>query len=135
MTKAEERAILEKIVALINSAGPDSYIATAFQGCVADAELNIADDAAYSYYDRYQTARNKLEEKMDFEENVLITIKEALTDLDETLTNDLRGCNETILDFCETPTDARYLLAVSRRKNLIARFKEVCRALDALEAI
>lgn len=128
MTKAEEHAILEKIVALIESTGPDSYIATAFQGCVADAELNIADDAAYSYYDRYHSLKVKIEAIKE-------TLMEALTDSEESLTNDLRGYNEVILDFCENPTDPRYLLAVSGRKNVRTKLNCVCKALDALNGI
>ena len=47
-TKAQERETLEKIKAMIAELGPQSYLATAFEGCFEDAEQNIEDDAAYS---------------------------------------------------------------------------------------
>lgn len=52
MTKAEERKTLEQIAALIESAGEDSYIATAFAGCVAMAAENIDNDYMDSWMDR-----------------------------------------------------------------------------------
>ena len=47
-TKAQERATLAKIKAMVAELGPQSYIATAFEGCFEIAEENIDDDAAYS---------------------------------------------------------------------------------------
>lgn len=47
-TKEQERETLEKIKAMIAELGPQSYLATAFEGCFEDAEQNIEDDAAYS---------------------------------------------------------------------------------------
>lgn len=47
-TKAQERETLEKIKAMVAELGPQSYLATAFEGCFEDAEQNIEDDAAYS---------------------------------------------------------------------------------------
>ena len=47
-TKAQERETLEKIKEMIAELGPQSYLATAFEGCFEDAEQNIEDDAAYS---------------------------------------------------------------------------------------
>lgn len=47
-TKAQERETLEKIKAMVAELGPQSYLATAFEGVFEDAEQNIEDDAAYS---------------------------------------------------------------------------------------
>lgn len=47
-TKEQERETLEKIKEMIAELGPQSYLATAFEGCFEDAEQNIEDDAAYS---------------------------------------------------------------------------------------
>ena len=44
----QERETLEKIRVMIAELGPQSYLATAFEGCLEDAEQNIEDDAAYS---------------------------------------------------------------------------------------
>ena len=40
-TKQQERAALEKIRKIVAELGPDSYIATAFDGCFEDAEANV----------------------------------------------------------------------------------------------
>lgn len=60
-TKEQERKALEQIKSIINSMGEDSYIGTAFAGCVEDAEENIENDFALSMRDRYETSeeRNK----------------------------------------------------------------------------
>lgn len=47
-TKEQERETLEKIKAMVAELGPQSYLATAFEGCFEDAEQNIEDDVAYS---------------------------------------------------------------------------------------
>lgn len=62
MTKEQEREVLRKITELINSTDADSYIQTAFTGCVRDAERNIDEDAAYSWHDRAQSAERKAAE-------------------------------------------------------------------------
>ena len=43
-TKDQERETLEKIKAMVAELGPQSYLATAFEGCFADAESNIEND-------------------------------------------------------------------------------------------
>lgn len=60
-TKEQERKALEQIKSIINSMGEDSYIGTAFAGCVEDAEANIENDFALSMKNRYETSeeRNK----------------------------------------------------------------------------
>ena len=54
-TKRQERAALEKIRKIVDELGPDSYIATAFDGCFKDAEANIENDWALSMKDRWLT--------------------------------------------------------------------------------
>lgn len=54
--------MLRKIAKLIDSTEDGSYIKTAFDGCVQDAEDNITDDAAYSWKDRAQAARRQADE-------------------------------------------------------------------------
>lgn len=56
-TKEQERKALEKIKTIIDQLGPDSYLATAFDGCLQDAEDNITDDAAYSMKDRWESEK------------------------------------------------------------------------------
>ena len=66
MTKDEERKQLAKIAKLINDCGPDSYIATAFKGCVENAQRNIDEDAAYSS-EEYAEALKAKGEKLEAE--------------------------------------------------------------------
>lgn len=61
-TKDQERKALARIRKIVESLGPDSYIATAFIGCFDDAEENIENDFALSMNDRWQHAKQQLEE-------------------------------------------------------------------------
>lgn len=47
-TKDQEREALAKIKAILESLGPDSYVGTAFEGCIEDAKENIENDWACS---------------------------------------------------------------------------------------
>lgn len=53
-TKEQERETLETIRAMLADLGPQSYLCTAFEGCLEDAEQNIEDDAAYSMKARFE---------------------------------------------------------------------------------
>lgn len=61
-TKEQERKALEKIRKIILELGENSYIGTAFEGCLQDAEDNIENDFAFSMKARYETAEEKAEE-------------------------------------------------------------------------
>lgn len=69
-TKAQERETLEKIKAMVAELGPQSYLATAFDGAFEDAEQNIEFDAAFSMKARADSAEEKLRE-MGSEYNAL----------------------------------------------------------------
>lgn len=43
-SKQQERDALDQIRAIVDTLGPDSYLATAFAGCFEDAEENIKND-------------------------------------------------------------------------------------------
>ena len=62
-SKQQERDALEKIRKIVDSLGPDSYLATAFTGCFQDAEDNIENDFAMSMSGRWQYAEEQLEKK------------------------------------------------------------------------
>lgn len=55
VTKEQERKALEQIKKIVDGLGPDSYIATAFDGCFEDAAENIENDFALSMKDRFET--------------------------------------------------------------------------------
>ena len=69
-TKQQEREILSQIAALIESAGPDSYIGMAFEGCVEMAESNIENDFGNSMKQAVKTATEKLKEAQETCDNL-----------------------------------------------------------------
>ena len=61
-SKEQERKALEQIKKIIAGLGENSYIATAMDGMIEDAETNIENDFAMSWKDRAITYERKLEE-------------------------------------------------------------------------
>lgn len=59
-TKAQEREALEKIKAIVATMGPRSYIGTALDGCLEDAEVNIENDFGDSMKARWQDAEKRV---------------------------------------------------------------------------
>ena len=53
-TKDQEREALEKIKAILDTLGPDSYVGTALEGCLEIAEENIENDWACSMKQRVE---------------------------------------------------------------------------------
>lgn len=64
-TKQQERDTLEKIQKMVELLGPDSYLATAFEGCFALAAENIANDWGCSMADRVRRAEKRAAELED----------------------------------------------------------------------
>ena len=61
-TKEQERETLEKIKAMVEELGPQSYLKTAFTGVYEVAEMNIDEDAAYSFPGRVSLLEEQLKE-------------------------------------------------------------------------
>ena len=61
-TKEQERETLEKIKAMVAELGPQSYLKTAFEGVYEVAEMNIDEDAAYSFPGRVDILEEQLRE-------------------------------------------------------------------------
>ena len=59
-TKAQEREALEKIKAIVAQLGPRSYVGTALDGCLEDAEVNIENDFGDSMKARWQEAEKRV---------------------------------------------------------------------------
>ena len=59
-TKDQERETLEKIKAMVDELGPQSYLKTAFEGCFADAESNIENDFGDSMQRRWENSMEEL---------------------------------------------------------------------------
>lgn len=60
-TKAQEKKALEQIRKIVESLGEQSYIGTALEGCLEDADQNIEYDAAFSMKGRVDIANEKIE--------------------------------------------------------------------------
>lgn len=61
-TKEQERETMEKIKAMVAELGPQSYLKTAFEGVFEIAEMNIDEDAAYSFPGRVSLLEEQLKE-------------------------------------------------------------------------
>ena len=59
-TKEQERETLEKIKAIVATLGPRSYVGTALDGCLVDAEVNIENDFGDSMRARWMEAENRV---------------------------------------------------------------------------
>ncbi len=95
-TKDQERGALEKIKAIVEALGPDSYIGTALEGCFEIAERNIENDFACSmkqsllHYseenDKLRAQVKELEEKLHQEigehQDVLTQLRIARGDIE-----------------------------------------------------
>lgn len=64
-TKQQEREALDKIRKMVEQLGPDSYLATAFEGCFDLAAENIDNDWACSMADRARRAEKRAAELED----------------------------------------------------------------------
>lgn len=64
-TKRNERETLEIIRQLVADLGEQSYLATAFEGCFEDAEVNIENDFGDSWKCRAESLERKLDEAKD----------------------------------------------------------------------
>ncbi|UWI17047.1 MAG: hypothetical protein [Bacteriophage sp.] len=64
-TKQQEREALDKIRKLVEQLGPDSYLATTFEGCFQLAAENIDNDWACSMADRARCAEKRAAELED----------------------------------------------------------------------
>lgn len=58
-TKEQERKAVEQIKAILATLGESSYLATAMDGVLEDAESNIENDFADSYKSRYEHAESR----------------------------------------------------------------------------
>ena len=61
-TKAQEREAVERIRAIVATLGPHSYVGTALEGCLEDAEANIENDFGDSMKARWQAAERRVAE-------------------------------------------------------------------------
>ena len=78
-TKQQERDAIEKIKAIIETLGPQSYVATALDGCLEIAESNIEYDFGESMKENAEDAKKKLTEA----EKKIADLEKALDDAEK----------------------------------------------------
>ena len=61
-TKEQERKALDKIRAIVEGLGPDSYVGTAFEGCFEIAAQNIENDFGCSLKNNLESAEKRVKE-------------------------------------------------------------------------
>lgn len=144
-TKAQEREALEKIKAIVATLGPRSYIGTALDGCLVDAEVNIENDFGDSMKARWQDAekrvaqvvqeaaeiRDKLQqeirEKQQAREEAKAAIQEAERRADraiKTAEDDANFYRDKILD-SDDLTDIAQMV-----ENTISRLRDMVKAAE-----
>lgn len=72
-TKDQEREALRQIQDILSRLEPNSYLNTAFEGCLADAEDNINNDFAMSWKQRAESAAEA--EKIAQKEKAELSLK------------------------------------------------------------
>lgn len=147
-TKAQEREALEKIKAIVATLGPRSYVGTALDGCLEDAEVNIENDFADSMRARWMEAENRVaqaareaaaaKEELEQVRKHLQTAEDDanfyrdkvldsddLTDIAQMVENTIsrlrdmvKAAEGTILEYAEHPETTTFVDAVRERKNL-----------------
>ena len=83
-TKEQERKALEQIKKILAGLGEDSYVGTAMEGMIEDAEDNIENDWAMSRYGAWQDAEqkaDKLAAKVEMLQKELQAANERIDDL------------------------------------------------------
>ena len=100
-SKQQERDALDQIRAIVDTLGPDSYLATAFAGCFEDAEENIKNDFACSMKQRLESAEAKrIEAELGY--NRLV---DKLAESEKALEEGRKAAEAAGLPFCERLAD------------------------------
>lgn len=117
-TKAQERATLEAIRKMVEELGPDSYIATAFEGCFHDAEENIENDFGFSMKRRLESAtfaEDELRGKLAEANKAIAALEQQNTKLQEVALP--RALRDDLYSFLREERDAatRNMTAAAER--------------------
>ncbi len=94
-TKQQERDTLEAIRKMVEELGPQSYLATAFEGCFEIAEQNIECDFADSLKGRLEVAEEKLRQEIEEKQRIRDDAATAVKKL-ELDNRDLRSTIERV---------------------------------------
>lgn len=157
-TKEQEREALEKIKAMVTELGPQSYLATAFEGCFTDAESNIENDFGDSMQRRWESANEKLSAAQEEVNRLNAQLTAAQEELEAlrgkqlpawlhsaayslvceelaTARKRMEETAETMADLADAPQDIAFAAAVKNYRAAKER-REVCEQIVAgLEAL
>lgn len=134
-SKEQERKALESIHAIIATLGPNSYLATAFEGCFEIAEENIDNDWACSMKQKAENAEtkrieaelgyNRLVDKLAESEKTIAELEERSLSVDDIadlskllsekvldLGNEIRNAAERIVENADQTDSAAFRNAV-----------------------
>lgn len=107
-TKQQERDTLAAIRKMVEELGPQSYLATAFDGCFEDAENNIEND----FGDSYKRRCKSLEAKLDVARQEVEELKAHERSMKETIDR-LQRENEEAEARQVTETDLVHLIRLA----------------------
>lgn len=126
-TKQNERDALAEIKNIIFDLGPDSYIATAFEGCCEIAEENINNDFACSMKQRAESAEKKAAEA----EKKIATLELDNRDLRLQINNikqDAAATEQRLRDLAIDPDDLTDTINLTQEK--ITEYREKAAAAE-----
>lgn len=157
-TKQQEREALEQIKQILKDFGPDTYLGMAFEGCIEDAEENIANDFGCSMKQRFDSAVQQIE-KLDSKIKTLTDEAEAaktalsrvqahvlppkvLNSVFSLVCNDQNSLKEkarkqaeNIVLLADDPTQPNFIDAVNRHRNYLSAIQYDEEILEAIRAI
>lgn len=100
-TKEQERKALEKIKKIVAELGEGSYVGTALDGCLQDAESNIENDFGDSMKSRFEFAQRQLEAAQEKIAELKKNYADGYAEWSETVTADketIKSLQERVLE-------------------------------------
>jgi chromosome segregation ATPase len=107
-TKEQEQEALDQIRKIVESLGEDSYVGTALQGCLEDAQSNINSDIALSMMGRYEQWKqqaidygsriSKLKRDLKIAEDAIKSLEGQLKDARDVAFENAEQCDEARRD-------------------------------------
>lgn len=164
-TKPQEREALAAIEKMVEELGPQSYVATAFEGCFEDAENNIENDFGDSMKSRWEFAEkqlaaaqeeiknlkgrasllqetvdslrreNKVLEQQALSDDNLTDISWLLSDKIFGLDTEAKNAAQRIVETADQPGDAQFQNAVKDHRTAQAGLSHYTALLERVNAI
>lgn len=119
MTKEQEREALKKIADIIQGLGPDSYLSSAFDGCIELAESNIDNDFMESFKDKAErayTAELTVKATQADHVEIIKRLEHELKEIEEMNDNQRKLINDLQDQLKESRTNAAELVIKDAQK-------------------